>query len=526
MAVFSTFKGMRPAYGDLTNTQDNSAAFASNCDLSTGSIIPRGINTARQATTILPTTQTKVVRFGAQFVGLPAVSVTRSPLVDDAFSRIYYNDAAGASWVRYGPAADAVVRRLGVPRPGGLTVDRRQPTLGNPTGESPVFTFFAVTWVNTAGEEGAPSDPSNEVEMYSNTVARVLRPAAPATNYGVNRWRIYRANDGVWQFVSEHSIATTRVDVLRDAPLGEELETLDWDVPPSRLLGLSMSPNGFLTGYFDRTVCFSESYVPHAWPVIYRRNTRFDIMGVTNTRSGSIIVTTGKPYVALGSAPSAMQLIEGDTDYGCTSRESIVGMGEFALYASQVGIMMVDSSGTTRNMTEGLVRPDQWPTLFPPATIRAVRFQDRYLFQAGSAGDVYSIDTTNGHMTQITPKFTLPLNTEYDTETNQTYYVTNREIWGLSLASRQASWRSAVFTGAKRINPHWAQVAADNYPITLKVTAIGEGATVERTYSVTDKRPFRLHPMASGGVSYAVDTQFKVDRIVLTNDESELMAWQ
>jgi hypothetical protein len=408
-----------------------------------------------------------------------------------------------------------------------------------------VFTYFVTTLVNQYGEESAPSDPSEEIDMYSNVTAQVSRPTA-STAHGINKWRVYRANAGTWQFVREAVTATASVDIKRDDPLGEELETIDWDLPPKTLQRLALSPNGFLVGYFDRTVCFSEAYVPHAWPTQYRRNTRHDIMGVTNTSSGVIVITKGKPYVVMGTSPASMQLIEGDSDYGCISADSIVDMGEYTLYASPVGIMAIDSSGKTRNMTEKVWRADQWAqNLTSPRSVRAVRFQSRYIFQFTDDEDGinYVLDTANStltilnnetefktmagaHLNSTTRISAIPRGGEYDTEHGCTYFVQNRQVRRIDMARTFATWRSMSFTGAKRINPSWAQVSADNYPVTLSVITVGDSNAGTETHTVTDRKPFRLPAIASGDLKFEVRTQHRVDRVVLTNDESELMAWQ
>jgi hypothetical protein len=92
--------------------------------------------------------------------------------------------------------------------------------------------------------------------------------------------RLYRtasttAGVGAFQFVKEVEVdgitwATfTLTDDVADADLGEVCPSIHWYRPNGSMVGLVGMSNGIMVGFYGNTLCFSDPYLPHAWPTSY-----------------------------------------------------------------------------------------------------------------------------------------------------------------------------------------------------------------------------------------------------------------
>lgn len=75
--------------------------------------------------------------------------------------------------------------------------------------------FYVTTFVNSFGDESAPSLPSDQMDVYPNDLVAIKMPAVPVSPLGprnITKWRLYRTSNGAssteFQFVMEQDIGT------------------------------------------------------------------------------------------------------------------------------------------------------------------------------------------------------------------------------------------------------------------------------------------------------------------------------
>lgn len=73
--------------------------------------------------------------------------------------------------------------------------------------------YYVTTFVNSFGDESAPSPPSDLIEVYPSDLVAIKAPTVPASPLGprsITKWRLYRTNRGSasteFQFVMEQAI--------------------------------------------------------------------------------------------------------------------------------------------------------------------------------------------------------------------------------------------------------------------------------------------------------------------------------
>jgi hypothetical protein len=534
--VVTDFQGELPGVSDFVKPQ-SSANTALNV-LTQGALIPWSFASSDVRT--LTNLDKSVVRIDETVYTFAGEFAVRSPLVDDANGRIYFNYDTPVNdqttYVVYSRGTDgsllganSVVRKLGVPIAGTPSLTVTNATLSPPANEVLVAAYYACTLTNLWGEEGAMSSPTGQANIYSNTTVELTRPTG-ADGADIGYWNIYMTNEGQWQFMLQVPKATPSITVVGDAakypPLGEVCPSMDWLAPKTDLRGLSAMAGGFMAGYSGRFVCFSEPYLPHAWPSAYQYPVQYDIMGIVPVNGGAVIITDGRQYIAAGASPSVMQLQQLEMDAGCVSRDSIVDMGDYAVYASHMGLVKLGFNGVE------LISEAAWPRYVwqnvNPQNIKAMRLKHYYVFSLGTA--VYVLDTTTKQVTR-TDKIDLSILNRgfYDATDDKTYVIANTSPKKLRSIQLQqvtgAVWESHGFANNKGIAPSFAQIDSDVYPVTLTVSTSHDGSTFSsRGYVVRNRKPFRL---VAGRHAFAkiklTDFTGLVSRVVLTNDRGELV---
>ncbi|WP_204352585.1 hypothetical protein [Salinicola halophilus] len=327
------------------------------------------------------------------------VHVVRSPLANDEWNRIYWTGddfpkMAGIGQATAGsPPYPGSYYRLGIPEPGGEVAlsapGNRDP--GETAPDLALDTAYAVTLVSRYGEEGPPLYSGGTIVRWDaedgapdggEVVVRL--PTAPSGAYDIQSLRVYRVESGgVYQYVADlEPTATEFLDDVSSERLGVEIPSTEWQAPDARMIGLTALPNGILAGYFDNTLCFSEAYRPHAWPVGYQLAMPNDIVAIASTSAGLVVLTDGQPQLVTGSSPAAMAQQELDVSQTCVAPRSVVDMGGYALYASPDGLVAT-SGRDAQVVTENVLTKRQWAAM-RPEMIHAYRYDGRYVgFHAG-----------------------------------------------------------------------------------------------------------------------------------------------
>lgn len=413
------------------------------------------------------------------------VHVVKSPLADDAWQRVYWTgDGApkmgGIAEITSG--AEPYPSRsfqLGLPAPASAPVVVA-PTDRVGVSEHPltaVQTSYVVTLISKFGEEGPPSFASNSIIRWdmvegapAGGVVELNLPASPGGAHDIVTKRIYRAESaGVFQHVEDVPAAQAAfTDMVSSDGLGASLPSAGWDMPDSKMTGLVSMPGGFMVGYFGNTLCFSEAFYPHAWPVDYQLAFSEDVVGVVAVSGGLVVATNGRPHMVTGSSPAAMADMHLDEDQPCVSGRSLVDMGEYAVYASPNGLVAV-GGGAAQLLTKTVVSKEQWQAM-KPETIHAYRHDGRYLaftddgcfaFTPGEGFEFFDINAAAGW---------------YDLDNDQLCLIQGNSIsaWGEGSAMT-LRWRSKVHEVAPGgAGFTCAKVIARQYPVKMKIIADGQ----------------------------------------------------
>ena len=385
-------------------------------------------------------------------------------------------------------------------------------------------TSYVYTFVSAYGEEGPPSAASpvfEKVDGQTVTVSNMSTSTgsgAGRTDTNIAYKRIYRSNTGsnttAFQFVKQVTLATaSTTDSLDNSSLAELIPSTYWigppnevtaDYPEGSMQGLTAMPNGMFAGFTGKRICFSEPYLPHAWPVAYRTTIEEAIVGIKMAGQGLIVATEGTPYLIAGTDPQSMSLVRVEAAQACLSKTSMVDMGSSVLYAGADGLIAVSGS-QVEVVTEGLVSPEQWRADYYPSSLRGFLWEGRYvgLYTSGSnyggfifdpLGQQQNVLTTLSQTstTDATGGFT-------DPDDNELYLVVETSGSAFKIQKFQGNttnktftWKSREYVPERPCSMGFLKVDAEAYPVVLKVYGDGSGT------------PFYHATIAVSGSSYTV----------------------
>jgi hypothetical protein len=410
--------------------------------------------------------------------------------------------------------------KLGVPAPASA------PTIthGSPGSANNIQSrAYIYTYVSAYGEEGPPSDPS---ELHDITDGDSVTVGVPGTGpdgaYNITKKNIYRLNSGIYQFVAQINLATTTyADTTLNAALGDEIESTEYDPPPSDLKGLFKMANGCLGGFTPTEFCMSEPYLPHAWPVRYRIPFAGGIVSA-GAFGNSVLVTNGadKPYLLTGADPGSMLREQFELGHACMSKRGTVDMGDAVVFPTPFGLV-VAGTGKTGLMTKDVVDPMDFASTFAPSTLLGAKHGDNYIgfhtVNGTNKGFVFNART--GDLSTID---TFATATYTDPGTGDLYLVVNGDIvkFDGSATEMEADWESKTFILGRATNFSRAQVRAESYPVTFEVYADGR---LVSSRLVTSKTPFTLPgKFLSDEWRYRILSKNSVRTVAIANSVSEL----
>ena len=386
--------------------------------------------------------------------------------------------------------------------------------------ETPNSVSYVFTYVTGFGEEGPPSAASNVISVTDNAtndddppvtvnqvisipVPQIPTVDAPDVYTSGHKWRLYRSNTGsqttAFQYVAQgtgfgNAGGTVVVtDALDSDQLGEVIPSTYWIAPPDDdsstypegpMLGLTAMPNGVFAGFAGKRLCFSESYLPHAWPVSYRITTEDRIVAIAMAGNVLLVATEGNPYIVGGTDPSAMTAVRLEAAHACVNKRSMVDMGDYAMYAGADGLIAV-AGNEVRNATEQLIDPKDWLSTYNPTTIQGFLHEGTYVgfHSTGTnsrAGFIFDPRMGKNAFTTLTLTSTTdPRGGYYDPQDGQLYLIdstaTNRKIQEFQGSDTLSTlkWKSKKFVTTKPTSMAWVSVTAEGYPFTVSVYAEG-----------------------------------------------------
>ena len=327
------FSGIAPQISPrLLN--DTVGQTANDVDLDRGVLTPITENSQTQALTQSGRTSIYYYSYAGSNYWLEwteDVNVQPGPIADDSLARLYWT---GETFPRMA-AGDVITAsgsgryprnfyRLGIPAP---TAAPTVSVSGTDDGTTTQYsTAYVYTFVSAYGEEGPPSAVSSvvtKVDAQTVTVGGLETSAGSGvgrTNTNLSKKRIYRSNTGsnttAFQFVGEVTLATSSfTDNITNANLGELIPSTYWIAPPDEqtslypngaMKGLTAMSNGIFAGFTGKRLCFSEPFLPHAWPVAFRTTLEDTIVAIGTTGNGLFVGTEGNPYFVTGVDPQSM----------------------------------------------------------------------------------------------------------------------------------------------------------------------------------------------------------------------------
>lgn len=410
--------------------------------------------------------------------------------------------------------------------------------------------FYVVTFVTDWGEESAPSEPSDMLEVDQNDKVTLTRPNSVAVgsnlaSANIQKWRIYRSNTGsetaAFQFVDEVLTSVdTYTDEKRAAELGEVCPTTTWEPPPYRadlqssvypypvvgtnpyLRGLVGMPNGIMAGFFDNTVAFCESYIPYAWPTEYQITTEYPVVGLGVFGQTLFVGTTGNPYFISGADSASMSAQKLDSNQACASRRSIVAVQGGVLYASPDGLCVADPSGV-QVISSGIFTREDWQKLQPASMFAATHENLYYLWHTGAGGGCLVFDLATKKLGRVDLSATA---TFVDKQSDTLYAVSGSNIVAVfgGGTRRTARWRTPKITMPLQSSLAWLKVMGDQDAGTPVVVRWYGDGMLRYTTAVTSIEPVRLPAGRWLEHEVEVESQSRVTQVMLSSSTQEMQS--
>lgn len=401
------FTGMRPVVSDDL-LKPGESVLATNTYLSGGELV--AYNNPLDITTLTSASQIKsIYRYGQSsasetqfwFQTANDANFVKGPIDGDTEERTYmtgvisYPSKTKADIATTATPYPSTMLPMGNGKPASALTATVTGTATNPTTDPVEYVTYIVTFVNAWGEESPPSAASTTVGWQpGQSISITALPTTSVASYPGNAnksqtWtgkRIYRSatgSSGAANFLlvntgGDIAIATTTyTDSVATSALGEVIQSRYWIEPPDDMLGLTQMANGVLVGYSGSTVCFSEPFVPYAWPIRYQQSVDAPITGIAAFDQSVLIATKRSLYVMTGPDPSSITSQRLAVSQTCMSKRSMVEMMGGVVFACPDGLAMVTSGGF-QMLSDGLLARRDWQA-YAPTSIHAYESDNRYV---------------------------------------------------------------------------------------------------------------------------------------------------
>ena len=267
---------------------------------------------------------------------------------------------------------------------------------------------YVYTVKNTFGEESAPSPAAIVSPTYIQDV-RVTYQVPDFTGYrpfaSVAIYRTSGTSGSYTQVIDQISDHGTYADDAshKASAFGDALKSQEWYAPPSGLQGLVALPNGAFAAFKDNVVYMSEPYRPHAWP--YSQSFPHNVRGMCVGAQSLVVTTAAGVYNLLGSLPKNMQQQRIAIPQAGLSHQAMVAIEGGVAYASNDGIVFVQGSTATMNLSQQFFSREDWRSLYG-SMFSDMRFSyhDGFLFgtsNTANIGFLVRLDEATGTLARI-----------------------------------------------------------------------------------------------------------------------------
>ncbi|HED0198884.1 TPA: hypothetical protein R4H00_000696 [Salmonella enterica subsp. enterica serovar Orientalis] len=521
---------------------DGFAVQASNCHFRFGVITPVSNDEKSSVTFGIKPETIFQYRKDKWFTWSGIVDVVRSPVAQDPYGRMYYTDgqypkvtSAQIATAGAGPYP-ATSYRLGIPAPGSAitcTVLNPPPVEGaeEDDAKDDETRFYTHTFVTAYGEEGPPGSESQELTVKKGGSVDLTMQPPPLQNSNITHRRIYRSVSGGgnadFLLVTEldAGVLSFHDDLLAEQ-LGPVLETQHYVMPPDNMIGLCMMANGIAAGFAGNEVMFSEAFLPYAWPDAYRQTTAEDIVAIASIGTALVVATKGEPYLFSGVSPANISGSKLPLTQACVSRQSMVVMDGFVLYAGTNGLVSVDGAGNAVIATEKIISPEQWREMFNPSSVKAYQYRGEYVARYTKTDGSQAVFIFNPQDMDIRHMSTT-FDTAYnDTATDTLYLVKGWELFVSQGANTPLPvlWRSKTFIAQENTSFSCLRIKAP-YPERIGISVFAdEQPVIQLPPGVLSGSVLKL-PSVTGREWYLEVSGFgQVERITLSTSMSEMPA--
>lgn len=235
---------------------------------------------------------------------------------------------------------------------------------------------------------------------------------------GVNKVYIYRSEvtssgQALYSYVDQFDINPSHVtnnpnatwntggwyeylDKKTNTQLGEACPSLYWDPPVDGLKGLVSLQNGLFAAYKDSTIYVSDWNAPHAWPYEHTVTIDYPIVGLGSFGNTIVVCTEAAPVLIVVQDPTNPTIKATQENCPCVSADSIVNTRNGVIFASQNGLVLINSTSPTF-ITEKLLTQDEWLPLHPESLKGAFLNNTYYGFFTNptdtAAGFIFDLDS-------------------------------------------------------------------------------------------------------------------------------------
>ena len=365
--------------------------------------------------------------------------VAKGPVYDDENNRIYFMNQGGffvtdSSLLEdrdYINGLESKAYAVAIPEPGQSDIWVSGGT-GSGDIESRSYVYCYVRqWSDGTIDVGKSSGPlKNRSDKSRYTVdvrpgqvvdMSIVDPIVHANGIGagINKIYIYRsevtsAGQALYSYVDQFDVNTNRVtnnpaavwvangsyykysDSKPNTSLGEACPSIYWDPPVDGLKGLVSLQNGLFAAYKDSTIYVSDWNAPHAWPYEHTVTIDYPIVGLGSFGNTIVVCTEAAPVLIVVQDPTNPTTKAIQENCPCVSADSIVNTRNGVIFASQNGLVLINSTSPTF-ITEKLLTQDEWLPLHPESLKGAFLNNTYYGFFTNptdtAAGFIFDLDS-------------------------------------------------------------------------------------------------------------------------------------
>lgn len=271
---------------------------------------------------------------------------------------------------------------------------------------------YATSW-DAAARRTIDVRPGQTVKIAVSNISDT-----DSAKTGVNKVYIYRSEvtssgQALYSYVDQFDINPSHVtnnpnatwntggwyeylDKKANTQLGEACPSLYWDAPVDGLKGLVSLQNGLFAAYKDSTVYVSDWNAPHAWPYEHTVTIDYPIVGLGSFGNTIVVCTEAAPVLIVVQDPTNPTTKAIQENCPCVSADSIVNTRNGVIFASQNGLVLINSTSPTF-ITEKLLTQDEWLPLHPESLKGAFLNNTYYGFFTNptdtAAGFIFDLDS-------------------------------------------------------------------------------------------------------------------------------------